>query len=335
MDKLLINIAKEALQNRTVDKDDYLKVITKTDIYDLMYATNQLRRFYFHDRIEVTTLLNAKSGACLEDCKFCSQSSYYRTHAPVYPLAPYQVFLDSAKYAINVKADRLCIVTSGNQLNEDEFNQMCQNVKKIKEQFNGDRIRVCCSIGMQTLERVKKLKESGVDRIHNNLETSRRMFSSLCTTHSYEDKLKTLQAIRDGGAEMCAGGVFGLGEDWEDRIDLAFDLKLFEPESVPINFLVPIKGTPFEKCQYLTPQEALKIICLYRLIFPKATIRVSGGREYNLRTLQSQIFFAGANSIVTGGYLTVKGSSPENDYQMIKDCGLKLNREVDTHDTDS
>lgn len=330
MDSLLINIAKEALNGRVVDKDDYVKIVTNADLYDLMYVTNNIRKFYFGDTIEVTTLLNAKSGACTEDCKFCSQSTYYKTHSAVYPLAPESVFIESAKYAVKISADRLCIVTSGNQLSDEEFDEFCKYIKKIKDHYNGS-IGICCSIGMQTIERVKKLKEYGIDRIHNNLETSKRLFPSLCTTHSYEDKVNSLKAIVEGGSELCAGGVFGIGETWEDRVTLAFELRKFSPKSVPINFLIPIKGTPFEKYNYLTPIEALKIICLYRLIFPDTTIRVSGGREYNLRFLQSQIFYAGANSIVTGGYLTVKGSSPENDYQMIKDCGLCLQKEVVGH----
>ncbi len=324
MDKLLINIVRESLAGKIADKEDYIKVITQVDLYDLMYAANQLRRFYFGNKIEITALLNAKSGACTEDCKFCSQSSYSKTHAPAYPLAPEGVFMESAKYAVNIKADRLCIVTSGNELDQNEFEEMCRNIKKIKEYYNG-KLGVCCSIGMLTIERVRKLKDNGIDRIHNNLETSRRIFSSMCTTHSYEDKLKTLKAIQEGGCEICSGGIFGIGENWEDRVDLAFELKQFEPKSVPINFLVPIKGTPYQDYEYLTAQDALRIICLYRLIFPTTTIRVSGGREYSLRSLQSQMFFAGANSIVTGGYLTVKGSSPQNDFQMIKDCGLELN----------
>lgn len=326
MNNLLFNIAKEALEGRIADKDDYLKVITTTDLYDLMYVTNNIRRFYFGDYVEITTLLNAKSGACPEDCKFCSQSSSYKTHSAIYPLVSENVFMESAKYAVKVKADRLCIVTSGNQLTDDEFDDFCENIRKIKEKYNGI-LYICCSIGMQTVDRVKRLKECGIDRIHNNLETSKRLFPSLCTTHSYEDKINSLKSIVEGGSELCSGGVFGIGETWEDRIDLALELKKFSPKSVPINFLIPIKGTPYEKYNYLTPVEALKIICLYRLILPDTTIRVSGGREYNLRSLQSQIFYAGANSIVTGGYLTVKGSSPQADIQMIKDCGLSVCKE--------
>ncbi len=323
MNRLLINIAKEVLEGQEVDKDDYIKIITKSDLYDLMYVANQVRNFYFGDKVELTTLLNAKSGACTEDCKFCSQSSSYKTHSAIYPLVSDNVFVESAKYAVKVKADRLCIVTSGNKLTDEEFEEFCKSVRKVKQMYNGN-LGVCCSIGMQTVDRVKKLKEYGIDRIHNNLETSKRLFSFMCSTHSWEDKVNSLKAIVEGGVELCSGGVFGIGETWEDRVDLAFELKQFNPKSVPINFLVPIKGTPYEQYNYLTPPEALKIVCLYRLIMPKTTIRVSGGREYNLRSMQSYIFFAGANSIVTGGYLTVKGSSPQNDCQMIKDCGLRI-----------
>ncbi|MCL4479323.1 MAG: biotin synthase BioB [Deltaproteobacteria bacterium] len=304
----------------TFDEAKELSLIDNERLLDLFNTSNKMRLHYKGNEVNTCSILNAKSGLCPEDCNFCAQSVHHKTSAKVYPLLSAGTIIDKAKQADNIPAKGFSIVTSGYGIdNSDELEIIAQAVKGISEQthFYG-----CASLGILTEHELNHLKESGLVKYHHNLETSRSFFPNVCTTHPYEDDIEAIGNAKRTGLKVCSGGIFGLGESWEDRIELAFTLKRLDVDSVPINFLNPVKGTPLEDVRNLTPLECLKVIAIYRLILPDKDIVICGGREVNLRDLQSMIFFAGANGMMLGGYLTTSGRPVETDLQMLKDLGL-------------
>lgn len=290
------------------------------EIYDLFALANKVREKFRGNKIDLCSIINAKSGACPEDCSFCAQSAYSQTSANVYPLLNKENILEAARSAKKFGVKRFCIVTSGKQPSNSELDKICDFISELREQ----EILPCATLGMLDFDQLKKLKEAGLNRYHHNLETSETFFSEICTTHTYNDKIRTIKAAASLGLSICSGGIFGLGESWEDRISMAFALKEIGVESVPINFFTPIKGTSLENREALGPLEALKIIAIYRLILPQCEIRVCGGRPATLRELNSYIFTAGADGLLLGNYLTTNGRKPEDDLQMIKDMGLEI-----------
>jgi biotin synthase len=215
---------------------------------------------------------------------------------------------------------RFCVVTSGKKPSDDELNQICGFISVVKDAG----LLPCATLGFLDVEQLKKLKDSGLHRYHHNLETSEFFFSEICSTHTYQDKIRTIESAKSLGLSVCSGGIFGLGESWEDRIDMAFALKELGVDSVPINLFTPINGTPLSDRGLLNPMEALKIIAIYRLVLPECEIRVCGGRPATLKEKVSQIFFAGADGMLLGNYLTTSGRDPEDDLQMIQEMGLSI-----------
>lgn len=290
-------------------------------LFELFISANNLRSRYRGKRIDLCSIVSAKSGACPEDCSFCAQSAHSRTGIKPYPLLDKEEIIKAARSAKDNGARRFCIVTSGKRPSWYELKKICDCISGIRELG----LLPCATLGIIGISELTALKEAGLDRYHHNLETSESFFNEICTTHTYYEKLKTIETARALGLSVCSGGIFGMGESWEDRIDMAFELRNIGVDSVPINFFTPIKGTPLaEKRGLLEPLEALKIIAIYRHIMPDKEIRICGGRPSTLRDLNPFIFLAGADGLLIGNYLTTPGREPSNDIQMIKDMEFEI-----------
>ncbi len=290
-------------------------------IFQVLPYSERIRRHFKGDEVSLCSIVNAKSGLCGEDCTFCAQSVRYNTGAPTYPMVPAEKIVETALEARRWKAREFSIVTSGTKVAKKEDVATLERALRLMKERAG--IERCASLGILDKETLKRLKEAGLESYHHNLETSRSFFPKVCTTHSYEEDVQTVRAAKELGFYVCSGGIFGLGESWQDRIELAMTLRELDVDSVPINFLNPRPGTPLEGARYLTPRECLMIIALYRFILPQKSIIVCGGREVNLRDLQCLIFAAGANGMMIGNYLTTYGRPPEEDLRMLEDLGLK------------
>jgi len=307
-----------------ISRDDAAVLTGKVDIHDLLYGANRLRQYFCGNTITCCAIINAKSGRCGEDCAYCAQSVHHSSAVQTYPLVDEEMFVQAYRSAYESGAQGVGIVTSGGCLDKNDLRKICGMIGKMRGK---DGAYLCASLGMISEDDARALKEAGLKRFHHNLETSRRFFPRICTTHSYDERVETVKAVKRAGLEVCSGGLFGLGEEWRDRIDLAFTLRELDVDSVPLNFLHPIKGTPLEAAAPLSPMAILRIIALYRFVLPGKDIRVCGGREYNLRDTQSWVFYAGASSVMIGNYLTTAGRSTEVDRQMIVDLGLVPARE--------
>ena len=304
----------------SIDKEYALELSRAAglDIFKLFYLANLTRVKYRGNKVDLCSIVNAKSGACPEDCSFCAQSVHSRTDVKAYPLITEEKILEAAVSAKKFGAKRFCVVTSGRKVSGKEIENICSFVSNIKNLG----LLPCATLGMLSLSELEMLKEAGIHRYHHNLETSEAFFKEICTTHTFREKIKVIEAAKSLSLSVCSGGIFGIGESWEDRIDMAFALKDLRVNSVPINFITPVYGTPLGNSELLNPMEALKIISIYRLILPESEIRICGGRPNTLRDLNSYIFMAGADGLLIGNYLTTSGRYPEDDLQMIKDMGL-------------
>ena len=281
---------------------------------------------HFGQTVRLQMLLNAKSGACQEDCHYCSQSSISTADIERYALVSPQEMLQGARRAAEAKAQRFCVVISGRSPLDREISQISTAVRQIKEEVP---IQVCCSLGLLNEEQAKELKAAGVDRINHNLNTSEAYHSSICTTHTFADRMNTLKHARAAGLELCSGGIIGMGESDEDLVDLAFSLRDLDPDSIPLNMLHPVPGTPFENQHQLTPLRCLKILCMFRMVHPRREIRAAGGREWNLRSLQPLALYV-ADSLFVDGYLTTPGQPASEVQQMIEDLGFTVGSQLST-----
>lgn len=317
---------EKALSGNGISYDEGCGLINipDSDIFEILASTDRIRRFFKGNDVNLCSIINAKSGLCSEDCAFCSQSVHYDTGVKTYPMVEHQKIVEAAKGAMLNGAREFSIVTSGASVEKDnDVNILAQALKEMKAQVALER---CASLGIMNEEALRKLKDAGLQSYHHNLETARSFFPNICTTHDYEDDVNTIRTAKKLGFYACCGGVFGLGESREQRVELALTLRELDVDSVPINFLNPRPGTPLENANYLTPIECLKIISLYRFMLPTKDIVVCGGRHVNLRDMQSLIFAAGANGMMIGNYLTTLGRPPEEDLKMVRDLGLKPRR---------
>jgi biotin synthase len=307
----------DILNDKQITKDEALGLFD-LELEDLFLASSKIRKKYKGEKVKVCSIINAKSGQCSENCKFCAQSSFNKTEVKVYPLIDTEKIKEvSTKALKNVGC--FGIVSSGNSLNDEEIDKLCEMFR------HHDQVsHLGVSIGRISDETFIKLKEVGIKKMHHNLETSESFYPNICSTHSYQERVDTLKRAKKFGFELCSGGLFGIGESLKDRIDLAFTLKEIGSDSVPMNFFMPIKGTALEHLPIMTPVEILKTIAIFRIILKTPDIMVCGGREMHLRDLQSWIFQAGANGMMTDGYLTTNGRDITTDKQMIKDLGLEL-----------
>lgn len=302
-----------------INKEEAMELLNY-DVKELMDCANEIREYFMGNHFDLCCIVNGKSGQCSEDCKFCAQSSHYKTNADVYSLLPQDEFVKDAKYHHDKEVKRYSIVTSGKKLYKKEMEHVCESYKKIKDEVG---IRTCASHGLLDEEDLKMLKEVGVERYHNNLETSRNHFSKICTTHTYDDKIETIKAAQRAGLEVCSGGIMGLGENNEDRIDMAFELRNLNIKSIPLNVLNYIEGTPMGDIEPVTEEEFLKILAIYRFINPTSYIRLAGGR--NLLTKYGILAFqGGANATITGDLLTTCGNGISEDKKMIRELGFEI-----------
>lgn len=318
-------LAEKALHDELLTKEECRSVLSAPDdeLLALLHAAFQVRSRYFGRTVRLQMLQNAKSGACQEDCHYCSQSSISTAPIERYNLLPQKQMIEGARQAAASKAQRYCIVISGRSPLDREIDEIAGAVRSIKNEIP---IQICCSLGLMNESQAKRLKAAGVDRVNHNLNTSEAFHSSICTTHTFQDRLATIRNARAAGLEICSGGIVGMGEKDEDVVELTMALRDVKPDSIPLNTLHPVAGTPLEKCDQLTPQRCLKVLCLFRFLHPRTEIRIAGGREHNLRSLQPLALYP-ADSVFVNGYLTTPGAPAPEVWGMIKDLGFTI--EVD------
>jgi biotin synthase len=321
-EKHLEKLYKKSLR-KEVSKDDLLplKDIPTEYLPLMVYYGGKVKNHFFPGGIEFCSIINAKSGACSEDCKFCAQSRHYNTNVPVYNFLDEETVLKGAEFAVKNGSKHFSLVLSGRAATDREINKLVSIARLLKEKF--PQLELCFSAGTLKREQIEKLKDAGFSRLHHNLETSERFFPNIVSTHSWKERYQTLKWAKEVGIETCSGGLFGMGETWEDRIDLALTLSELKVDSIPLNFLIPIKGTPLGERGTLTPKEALIIIAIFRFANPNSEIRLAGGRERILGDYLGMTNFM-VNAHMVGGYLTRAGRDPKEDLKMVKGIGLPL-----------
>ncbi len=299
------------------------RLLKSDDVYNLARSSNTITRKFNGEGVDIETLINAKSGACPEDCSFCAQSSWYNTDINKYPLLPQETILDQAQKAKESGANSFCLVCAYRSPPDKEFEQICKTIIEIKKNV---KIEVNVSLGFMSREKARRLKSLGVKRYNHNLETSESYFSQICKTHDFYDRVNTAKIVKEEGLELCCGGIIGMGENPIQRLELAFSLKSLQPDEVPINILIARKGTPLENLNPLDPMDAIKTIAVWRFIMPKTILKIAGGREIHLKDKERLALKAGANGIITGGYLTTGGNNLSRDIAMIKEIGLQAGK---------
>ncbi len=323
MRALLKTVLEKGLSCEGITEKEALALTAsyKDNLYEILSITDKVRRKFKGTEVNLCSIVNAKSGLCAEDCSFCSQSVKYNTDVETFALAGPDTVIKAALTAEARGAREFSIVTSGTKIEkESDVSRLEEILSGMREASNMER---CASIGMTGRETLKRLKDAGLESFHHNLETSRSFFPNICTTHEYDDDVAAVRTAKELGLYVCSGGIFGLGESWAHRVELALTLQELDVDSIPVNFLNPRPGTPLEHAKNLTPRECLMIIALLRLIMPDKDIVVCGGRDINLRDLQALIFSAGANGMMIGDYLTTPGRDADKDLKMITDLGLR------------
>jgi len=322
------DLADQVLGGYQLTADEALAVLAAPDeeLLELLAAAYRVRRRYFGRTVQLYFLMNAKSGLCPEDCGYCSQSKVSEADIPRYNLLNREQLLAGAAAAAERQAKTYCIVISARGPNEREISAIEQIVPEIKQQRYG--LNICACLGLLTPAQAERLAACGVDRVNHNLNTSAERYGDICTTHTYQDRIDTLQAVRNAGMELCSGGIIGMGEGPRDVVSMALALRELGVESIPVNFLNPIEGTPLAGHWELTPNYCLKVLAMFRLVNPSRELRIAGGRELHLRSLQPLGLYA-ANSIFVGDYLTTKGQLPEADYAMLRDMGFEITKSVE------
>lgn len=309
----------KVISGESISFEEAEKLLCSQDIVSLAYSANVITRKFNGYGIDVESLLNAKSGKCPEDCSFCAQSSFYNTKISKYPLLPKQVVIVRAKEAERQGASSFCLVCAYRSPPEEEFRQICDTIEALTKEVSID---INASLGFMTLERARRLKSLGIKRYNHNLEASDSFFSQICKTHDFADRVKTAKIVKESGLELCCGGIIGMGETVKQRIELAFALAALNPDEVPINILIPKEGTPMAQIDTITPEEAIRTIAVWRFIMPKVILKLAGGREVHFSDNGRTALRAGANGIISGGYLTTGGNEMSNDLNMIHEIGI-------------
>ncbi|MCK6479809.1 MAG: biotin synthase BioB [Planctomycetes bacterium] len=324
MNRNWMALAEEALEADGIARERAREALEapEAEAYELLAAARRVRVHHHGNRVRVHVLQNAKLGGCPEDCGFCSQSARYETGTGRDALLSAAAIVEGARAAAAEGAWKYCIVTATRGPSDRDLDVLCDAVRTIKATIP---VKVCTSLGLLDAPKARRLAEAGVDRFNHNLETSRRLFPEVCTTHGWEDRRRTLDLVREAGMEICSGGIVGMGEGTEDLLDLAYALKEAGATSIPVNFLDPRPGTPYGGRTRLTPLRCLQVLAVFRLVHPRPDLRAAGGREVNLRSLQPLALLA-ANSIFSDGYLTTPGNEPSADRAMIEDAGFVLER---------
>jgi len=316
-----IDLSEHSLAHKGIDEKTALKVLRAQgpDTFGVLHEANKVRQRIFGDAVTLCSILNVKSGGCSEDCAFCAQSAKYNTGVAAYPLVPAGRMKAHALKA-RTWGSHLGLITSGRSVLQGKtFERFLSDVRRIKK-----TCELHASLGTLTPDAALRLKRAGITTYHHNIETAPSFFSRIIRTHSFTERVDTIRHAKSAGLKVCSGGIVGLGESLEQRVEMAFTLRELAPDRIPLNFLNPIPGTPLGKQPLLAPMEALKIVAMFRLVNPCLDIRICGGRDKVLRELHPLVFFAGASGIMTGDYLTTTGRKPEDDLRMIRDLGLKV-----------
>lgn len=311
------------LKNRVLSGEllnrESILTLCQAPLDELCSAADEIRAHFCGNGFDLCTIVNGKSGRCSEDCKYCAQSAHYQTHVEEYSLLGTDEIVRQAKHHAEQGVLRYSIVTSGRKLGDADISQVCESIRAIKASTD---IEVCVSFGLLDEAAFRKVKAAGASRVHCNLESSRSYFPTVCTTHTYDEKIETLQAARRAGLSVCSGGIMGLGESMEDRIDMALTLRELGVKSIPINFLNPIPGTPFADNAPLSDEEKRRIVAIYRFILPNTSIRLAGGRGLIVDKGEG-CFRSGANAAISGDMLTTAGITVETDLQLLDRLGYQ------------
>ena len=315
-------MADQVLSGEPLTREQAISILAAPDIdvLSILSAGFRIRHQYFGKSVQLYFLMSAKSGLCPEDCHYCSQSKVSEAPVPKYNILKRDDLMEAARLASERGAKTYCLVISARGPNERELNAVEQIVPEIKDKYGLD---ICACLGLLSKEQADRLKACGVDRVNHNLNTSEDHYADICTTHTYADRVQTLQHVKDAGMEMCSGGIIGMGEKHEDIVSMAFDLRDLGVQSIPLNFLNAIEGTPLQTNNELTANDCLRALAMFRFVNPDRELRISGGREIHLRSLQPLGLYV-ANSLFVGDYLTTKGQAPQEDYDMIRDLGFEV-----------
>lgn len=313
---LIEQLTEKVLAGGEVTRQEAL-ALYEAPLEPLCLAADTIRQHFCKNGFDICTIVNGKSGRCSEDCRYCAQSAHYHTGVGVYPLLSTEEIVRQAAYNAERGVLRYSIVTSGKALNDAEVDKMCEAIRAIRSQV---KIEVCVSFGLLNEAQYRRLKEAGATRVHNNLETSRRNFPNICTTHTFDDKVAAIQAAQRAGLNVCSGGIMGLGETPEDRIDMALTLRELKVRSIPVNMLNPIPGTPYAELPLLTIDDMRRIVAVYRFLLPSASIRLAGGRG-RMEDKGAGCLTSGANAMISGDMLTTAGYTIESDLEMLDRLG--------------
>jgi biotin synthase len=316
------DLARRILGGDAIDRRTALAVLQAPDeeLLALLHAAYDVRRAHFGRTVQLYYLMNAKSGLCPEDCNYCSQSRISKADIPRYPLMSREELVAGAHRAMEHRACTFCIVASGRGPTNRELEHVVEAVREIKETTP---LRICACLGILADGQAERLRDAGVERFNHNLNTSEEYHGEICTTHTFQNRVDTVEEIKSAGISPCSGGIVGMGESDEDVVSLAFALRDLEVESIPVNFYHPVEGTPLAETWNLNPRYCLKVLAMFRFVNPSREIRIAGGRELHLRTLQPLGLYA-ANSIFVSDYLTTQGQSAADDFRMIEDLGFEI-----------
>lgn len=321
MSNILKHIENKLLNGKLIDFAEALELsedrIKSEELFNL---ADQICKKYMGNKVDLCSIINAKSGECSENCKYCAQSGHYNTGVPSYPLIDIQEVLALAKENERNGVHRFSIVTSGKSLTNNDFEKVLEMIAALRVETN---LKLCASLGSISFERALRLKEAGLSMYHHNIETCKEYYANICDTHTYDDRIHTIKNAKKAGLEVCCGGIIGMGESMEQRIKMAFEIRELGITSIPINILNPIKGTPLEHVEKIEPMEIVRTVSLFRLIIPYASIRYAGGRSA-LGELQQKSFMAGLNALMVGNYLTTVGNTIPDDVKMIQEIGLEV-----------
>lgn len=316
----IVKLAEEIINGRRLQRGEDLSFFITCDYEQLCEGADKIRKQFVGDRVDLCSIINGRSGKCPEDCKYCAQSAHYKTECNIYPFLSEKELLEACELNAKEGVDRFSIVTAGHDLSGEEFEKALQAFKKMKELYD---IELCGSLGFLTREQFRRLKEIGVDRYHHNIETSKRYFPSICSTHTYEQKMATLKVLKEEGMKICSGGIIGMGETWEDRIDMALSLSEVGVDSIPINALMPIKGTPLENQDQLSEEDIVRTVAIFRYLNPETHIRLAAGRAL-MGNDGEKAFQSGASATITGNMLTTAAKATiRSDREMFERLGRK------------
>lgn len=317
-----LTLANEVVNGKEINEEEALNILNSDDdeLLSLLHGAFTIRKHYYGKKVKLNMIINTKSGLCPENCGYCSQSSISAAPIEKYRMMDRESILAGAERAYNLKVGTYCIVASGRGPSEKELDTVVSAVKDIKDQYG---LKVCACLGLLKPNQASRLKEAGVDRYNHNINTSKEHHESITTSHTYDNRVETIEAVKASGISPCSGVIIGMRETKKDVVNMAYSLKALDADSIPVNFLHAIDGTPLEGTDDLDPRYCLKVLALFRYINPTKEIRISGGREVNLRSLQPLGLYA-ANSIFVGDYLTTKGQESTSDHEMLKDLGFEV-----------